>query len=148
MLHFFKLEFIVLNQLQQIVKKGLAPGLNLRTLSSSEESGQSQSNEVSFPKQQPMDFDIAKSPEFITKARLAIPTPSPSTGRSLSESDAIDVESSTPIAKGANATQVSAIDDETDLRNIVGSPDDEFERAVVDDLERRYLGPEKPEWTR
>ena len=143
-----KLEFIVLNQLQQIVKKGLAPGLNLRTLSSSEESGQSQSNEVSFPKQQPMDFDIAKSPEFITKARLAIPTPSPSTGRSLSESDAIDVESSTPIAKGANATQVSAIDDETDLRNIVGSPDDEFERAVVDDLERRYLGPEKPEWTR
>lgn len=135
-----KLEFIVLNQLQQIVKRGLAPGLNLRTLSSTDESGTSA--DVAFPKQGP-EFEIPKGSDFITKARLAIPTPSPSTGRSLS--DAIEVEPSPLVADNSN---ISSIDEETDLRHIVGSPDDEFERAIVEDLERRYLGPEKADLRR
>jgi hypothetical protein len=127
-----KLEFIVLNQLQQIVKRGLAPGLNLKSLESSSESG----NEADRA------FDGApkvKGAGFITEARLAIPTPSPSSGRSTNEIEEIDAE-----RQGEDWRNVpSAIDDETDLKKIVGSPDDEIERTAVDDLERRYLGPEK-----
>lgn len=134
-----KLEFIVLNQLQQIVKKGLAPGLNLRSLTSSDQSGEQsgRAKRGSFPSAgDQQDAVMAQGTDFITKARMALPTPSPSTGRSIA-----DVESQGPLV--ASEQKPKALDTETDLKDIVGSPDDEFERAVCDDLEKRYLGPEK-----
>jgi hypothetical protein len=128
-----KLEFIVLNQLQQIVKRGLAPGLNLKSLESSSESGNEQDRA----------FDAVpalKGGEFITKARPAIPTPSPSSGNSTKEIIEVDAEKQARHHRNT----ASSLNDETDLKQIVGSPDDEeIERAAVDDLERRYLGPEK-----
>jgi hypothetical protein len=130
-----KLEFIVLNQLQQIVKRGLAPGLNLKSLSSSE--GEKKSENTTRKDMNFSNEPAQSDKDFITKAKAADPSRTPSSGRSTVESTGVVVEESGRSKYDSDRT---TCEDETDLKIIVGPPDDEFEHGNVDDLERQYLG--------
>jgi hypothetical protein len=132
-----KLEFIVLNQLQQIVKRGLAPGLNVKSLSSSSESGNEKEQRVQ-PLNEGRDRGIVEvSKDFITKAKVAVPSRTPSSGRSEIDSMGPLIDGPSRLRQGSEQMRHG---DETDLKVIVGSPDDEIRSTQVDDLERQYLG--------
>jgi hypothetical protein len=140
-----KLEFIVLNQLQQVVKRGLAPELNLKSLSSSSESG----NEASRSAERGVR-EAAKEAgkDFLPKAKVAVPSPTSSSGRTLADIIEVAPEKS---GQARHDSEQRTYEDETDLKIIVGPPDDGIEHAGVDDLEKQYLGrslggasPEKP----
>lgn len=122
-----KLEFIVLNQLQSLVKRGLTPGLGL-TLGSNLSVSDSRGSDPTAATQRnggqkPIPvFDRG----FITKTGVA---------SSVSGS-----ESEKPRhGKHDSAVRVKATEDEHDLRTVMGQPD-AGGTVRVDDIERQYLG--------
>ena len=136
-----KLEFIVLNQLQSLVKRGLTPGLGLRSnlshiASSSDDSRGSEPSPQRFtaPKSSQLPaptFDRG----FITKAGAALNISTPKVNSVSSSESGSESDKRTEKSDGS-------LEDEHDLKNVLGRPDgDEVKSGgVVDDIERQYLG--------
>ncbi|PSN74067.1 hypothetical protein BS50DRAFT_615039 [Corynespora cassiicola Philippines] len=137
-----KLEFIVLNQLLSIVKKGLAPGL-MGLLSSNSGSSSSSTEEKSregpsgLPGRRISEVERAKvAASFITKPALMRQSTASSAGVS-STGPVVDSVMVSPAA----ASMVLARE-EADLIDVVGRPDDLVvrTRTEISDVERQYLG--------
>lgn len=122
-----KLEFIVLNQLLTIVKKGLAPGLQIGLVGDSDSFSAGSHNEHA---------SIPNPHKFITKSELVLhQTKSLSEGSTSSTSmvDSITV---------APAAALAILNEEEDLMNIIGRPDEYLTKteSAISDVERQYLG--------
>jgi hypothetical protein len=139
-----KLEFIVLNQLQTLVKRGMTLGLSLGTsppkADSSTDSASSPSPNFSAPQ------SLLKTPaferDFITKAGVAKSSPYPSSRSSLGKEGLVDTDDR-PGHERKDSDQTLQENDEHDLKKVVGEGDDRIE--VVDDIEKRYLGQYVPD---
>jgi hypothetical protein len=111
--------------------------LNVKSLSSSSESGNEKEQRVQ-PLNEGRDRGIVEvSKDFITKAKVAVPSRTPSSGRSEIDSMGPLIDGPSRLRQGSEQMRHG---DETDLKVIVGSPDDEIRSTQVDDLERQYLG--------
>jgi hypothetical protein len=149
-----KLEFIVLNQLLTLVKRGMAP-CNLPALagdskSSSETDSQKPAEAPAQEKHRrsflPHSFRFSsKSAHSGTQSSIMeAQTPPfnssmPSTKDVSAEAD--DVVVGSPEANRSNSDQTLHTD-ETDLIKVVGTPDEDPKEPakVIDDIERQYLG--------
>ena len=149
-----KLEFIVLNQLLTLVKRGMAP-CNLPALagdskSSSETDSQKPADAPTQEKRR--HFFLPHSFRFSSKsAQSGTQSPTveaetppldshpPSAKNVTAETDNVVVES--PQANRSDSDQTLNTD-ETDLIKIVGVPDEDPKEPpkVIDDIERQYLG--------
>jgi hypothetical protein len=131
-----KLEFIVLNQLQTLVKRGMTPGLGRlgSELSVSDSRGDDPSPPVTFAASKGKSLPVFDR-GFITKAGAATV---PSLGVS-SVTDSLESEREKLGNKKHCSCQKSQEGEEHDLKNVVGRPDDSV-KAGVDDIERQYLG--------
>lgn len=152
-----KLEFIVLNQLLALVKNGLAqpgPQMGLFTDSDSSTLEKGGRNRDSLPEITLTDAERMKvANTFITKSPIAAAAKkslSPTSGEERRASAVVikfskgphkehkrDSRLPTPVEETAN--------DEQDLRDVIGRPDDDTEVisktvTAVSDLERQYLG--------
>lgn len=126
-----KLEFIVLNQLLSIAKKGLTPGLMGLDNDSDANSAEEKSERTS---------SIAGSRQgatFITKPALVRNSTASSSG----------VDSTKPIIHSVMVSPAAAAaavvaQEEEDLFDVIGRPDNEIFRTAtaVSDVERQYLG--------
>lgn len=149
-----KLEFIVLNQLLTLVKRGMAP-CNLPALAgdskSSSETDSQQPADAPTQEKHRRSF-LPHSFRFSSKSAQSGPqsptmeaqTPSldsrlPSTKDLSAEAD--DVVVGSPEANRSNSDQ-TLYTDETDLIKVVGTPDEDPKEPVkvIDDIERQYLG--------
>lgn len=135
-----KLEFIVLNQLLAIVKKGLTPGL-MGLLSNSDASSSSDrsSNRASSPAVAGLDVEKGKgSVAFITKPAILNRSTTSSTATS-SEGVAVD----SVVVSPAAAAALAMAREEEDLIEVLGRPDDDVltkTHTGMTDVERQYLG--------
>ncbi|XMA12835.1 hypothetical protein WAI453_005626 [Rhynchosporium graminicola] len=142
-----KLEFIVLNQLQSLVKRGLTPGLgaapSLEDAKSSENRPSLSPTQSPFPSARvPVSRELARQAPrfeagFASKAgpvvsELDKSSPGESMTDSLSNEGAM-------LGRGKHdSNQTLTENDEYDLRVLVGRADDVVEKP--DDMERQYLG--------
>lgn len=138
-----KLEFIVLNQLQTLVKGGLTPGLGAANLPveakfNNPSPSPSPSPRMTTPQEREMQKPVPRfETGFVTKAGPTImefdqPSPSESMTSSL------ESEGRETGYRKHDSNQTLTESDEHDLKNVVGRPDDEAEQS--DDIERQYLG--------
>ncbi|KAH7356381.1 hypothetical protein BKA65DRAFT_206483 [Rhexocercosporidium sp. MPI-PUGE-AT-0058] len=146
-----KLEFIVLNQLQSLVKRGMTPGLGAAPLPLQ---GEEKSHRVSRPPTQspsasprvttPRSQEVQKpAPRFetgfVTKPGPLVTEHSfgqPSPGESVT--DSLESEGRVLGHRKHDSNQTLTEGDEHDLRIVVGRADDLGEGP--DDMERQYLG--------
>lgn len=119
-----KLEFIVLNQLQTLVKRGLAPGLSLGSIivPSDPSSANVEGEQIPVP---------AFERDFIIKTGIVSPPVSLTT---------MDSEEERPRGHGRVDSNGTLMGDELDLKNVMGQPDDEVIVEGTNDIERLYLG--------
>ncbi|KAF2263082.1 hypothetical protein CC78DRAFT_569347 [Lojkania enalia] len=131
-----KLEFIVLNQLVGVLKKGLAPGamdlLKSGSSSSLEERPASASRDARSG-----DKRVKVAGTFIAKPELV--------GRMTTSSSAVSsVEPGMDnvTVSPARATATAMAREEGDLIDVIGRPDNTLvqTRTVITDVERQYLG--------
>jgi hypothetical protein len=121
-----KLEFIVLNQLQTLVKRGLAPGLSLGSNIAPSGIGSERSSNMTPAVEKPVPvFERG----FITK-----------TGVSPSLSLKTDSCDERIVRHGRTDSDGTLLGEEMDLKDIVGRPDGAGGLEKVDDIERLYLG--------
>lgn len=151
-----KLEFIVLNQLQSLVKRGLTPGLGAAPIPAEENFKHaspslslSPSPSASPRVTTPQDLEGQKQRQaprfetgFVTKAGrtdvLEVGEPSP--GESMTDSIESAGEGIGRRARDSDQTLIEAVEsEEHDLRNMVGTADD-LAAEREDDMERQYLG--------
>lgn len=110
-----KLEFIVLNQLQTLVKHGLAPGLSLGSNITPSDSSSAILPQAGSEKEAPV---LMPERDFITRTGLlSAPT------------------SLTKVDSGEEGSR-----EEFDLKDVMGRPDDQAPVQRGDDIERLYLG--------
>lgn len=152
-----KLEFIVLNQLLTLVKRGMAP-CNLPALagesktSSDSDSGKPANSPI--VKAQSEQHRASRVPHFLrfSKSAQSAERFAPSGAQTPS------LESSTPSTKNADTKTEDVVlgslqahrsdsdqtlpSDETDLIKVVGVPDEDPDEPVkeIDDIEKQYLG--------
>lgn len=119
-----KLEFIVLNQLQTLVKRGLAPGLSLGSNIAPSDT----SSEPPHGKEKPIPIFER---DFITKTGIV----SPSASLTTDSSDEIAKEH-----KRVDSNKTLLDSGESDLKDVMGQPDEERFVSRADDIERLYLG--------
>lgn len=138
-----KLEFIVLNQLQTVIKQGISPGLTPK-------SEKTTASQVGFPRE-PESWSSDRSPfsrskrfepkpahEFITQSDQARQQ---HVGNiSMVKSVYMDIESVRADLTDSDQIFQATNSDELDLNDIIGSPEEEPIDLEIDDLERRYLG--------
>lgn len=129
-----KLEFIVLNQLLSIVKRGLVPGLPNSLLVSDSDSNSDGTSLPGAPINRPAKFKVAHS--FITKPDLVRNSTKSSNDGVVQEKPAVHSIMVAPAAA------LAMTNEESDLIDVVGRPDDPIVRTVseVSDVERQYLG--------
>ena len=160
-----RLEFIVLNQLLSLVRKGLTQPMGLLTDSDGSSSEKGNSNGDLMPHATLADAERLKAAStFITKSPIAaaakvLPSASYSSSSSSSSTAGIRKESTTTIKysspRHSHARTDSKLtssfegqsDDEQDLKDVIGRPDDDDEIQIItktvtalSDLERQYLG--------
>jgi hypothetical protein len=134
-----KLEFIVLNQLQTLVKRGMTPGLSLGSkipVPSSKPDDPSPSLGFAAPKEKQKSSPMFEG-GFITKASAAAVSPVPSAGDSTADTLEGDGER-LGNAQRDSSQNLQGEGEEHDLKDVVGSPDGETEG--LGDIERQYLG--------
>ncbi|KAL2073874.1 hypothetical protein VTL71DRAFT_11200 [Oculimacula yallundae] len=143
-----KLEFIVLNQLQSLVKRGLTPGLGLapptlvEAKSSSDRASPSPTPSPSPSPKLTGTRDLARQAPrfetgFVTKAGpMVVEVDRSSPGESMT--DSLEIEGAMLGQRKHDSNQTLTECDEHDLRALVGRADDIIEKP--DDLERQYLG--------
>jgi hypothetical protein len=149
-----KLEFIVLNQLLTIAKRGLAPGLRQGNfndrldLSSSEDSRPSRTSPISRPPGAVVDGKRSgtSSVDFITRAPVVSveskATTAPAHPSAVTVTQELSVHSSNASGSLTRA-EVGDDIDEHNLRDVVGRPDEDganTDSSSIDDIERQYLG--------
>lgn len=135
-----KLEFIVLNQLLAIVKKGLTPGLmGLLSNSDASSSSDGSSNRTSLPAGPGSESEKPKgSVAFITKPAILNRSTTSSTATS---SEGVGVDS--VVVSPAAAAALAMAREEEDLIEVLGRPDDDIltkTHTGMTDVERQYLG--------
>jgi hypothetical protein len=131
-----KLEFVVLNQLLSIVKRGLAPGLPNSLLVADSDSNSDQSSLPRAPISQAKHYKVPSS--FITKPDLVRHSTKSSDGSTSTVQEKSPVHSMLVVP----ATALAIANEENDLIDVVGRPDEPLERTVTaeSDVERQYLG--------
>ncbi|KAH7110065.1 hypothetical protein B0J11DRAFT_207465 [Dendryphion nanum] len=134
-----KLEFIVLNQLLAIVKKGLAPGLmGLLSDSNASSSSDAHINRTSSPAAASSDVEKGKGPvAFITKPAILNRSTTSST-----ETSSVGAGVDSVVVSPAAAVALAMAREEQDLIEVLGRPDDTLTKTVtgMTDVERQYLG--------
>jgi len=132
-----KLEFIVLNQLQTLVKRGMTPGLSLGSkipIPKSKSTDPSPLPGFAVPGEKRRPSPVFEG-ELVTKAGAAPVAPYPSA--EVSTMDTLESEAEN-LRNGQRDSSQTLQGEEDNLQNVVGRPDGETE--VVDDVERQYLG--------
>lgn len=126
-----KLEFVVLNQLLSIVKRGLAPGLPSALLVSNRDSDSDSNATPNAAAAQAKAYKVPSS--FITKPDLV--------RQSTLGSNQSSEQEKTPVQSVvvASAAALAIANEEHDLIDVVGQPDEPLEPTVTD-VERQYLG--------
>jgi hypothetical protein len=148
-----KLEFIVLNQLLTLVKRGMAPS-NLPALAGDSKSSSDTDSQtpVDAPTQEkrrrsflPQSFRFSsKSAQSGTQSPI-VEAQTPPLGSRLPSAKNITAEAGnvveSPQANRSDSDQTLHTD-ETDLIKIVGVPDEDSKEPpkAVNDIERQYLG--------
>ncbi|KAH7380183.1 hypothetical protein BKA66DRAFT_610020 [Pyrenochaeta sp. MPI-SDFR-AT-0127] len=150
-----KLEFIVLNQLLALVKNGLAqpgPRMGLFTDSDSSTLEKGENNRDSLPEITLTEAERMKvANTFITKSPIAAPAKTPFVEDGGKRTSAVMIKFSNGLRRENDKdsrlqTPVEeTVNDEHDLRDVIGRPDDDTEIisktiTAVSDLERQYLG--------
>ncbi|KAG4442124.1 hypothetical protein IFR05_002410 [Cadophora sp. M221] len=151
-----KLEFIVLNQLQSLVKRGMTTGLgaapaipaddekhNRASPSPSPTPSPSRSPRVATPREMQAQTSrpaprfetgfVTKPGPMVTELNLGEPSPG---GESMT--DSLESEGKAMGHRKHDSNQTLTESDEHDLRIVVGRADDIVEQP--DDMERQYLG--------
>lgn len=140
-----KLEFVVLNQLLSLAKRGLTPGLSLpsvNTLDASSEGAESGSiSSSSSLGQTPQPAEKGKTQiisDFITRPPIA----AGSTGSKSSSVLATEITDDRDASKQIRHSGQTLLNEESDLKNVIGIPDDDGSEdgTKITDLERQYLG--------
>jgi hypothetical protein len=137
-----KLEFIVLNQLQTLVKRGMTLGLSLGSIpkadSGSESASPSPSAGLTMPSKLQNETQLCGT-DFITKAGVTTVNSYSGSPNSVSKelgSEIAEAGVGNVERKGSAMTLES---EEVDLKDVVGRGD-RREREADNDIERLYLG--------
>ncbi|KAK0702353.1 hypothetical protein B0H67DRAFT_650389 [Lasiosphaeris hirsuta] len=154
-----KLEFVVLNQLLSIVKRGLTPGLrhgNLPDLNPPEidgikGSGSSGTDSLGLPgntagpkelpSSQLLDGMKPVGSQFITRAPVvALESSSSSSSNDAPWPPSPSAITVTHEVSVRSLDKDNEVDDEQNLQDVAGKPDEHDSNAAIDDIERQYLG--------
>jgi hypothetical protein len=133
-----KLEFIVLNQLQTLVGRGLTTGLHLPSLQNIDFN----SDEASSGQDSPSTSDAsAKSlpgyeRNFISKTGVVRMSPRGSGATLITRSSNVEKEQQGHVRGDSEKTLTG----ELDLKNVYGKPDRSRRNDGLEDMERLYLG--------
>ncbi|KAE9985775.1 hypothetical protein EG328_006896 [Venturia inaequalis] len=126
-----KLEFIVLNQLQNLVKRGLAPGLSLASDIAPSDSSSDDLPRAGCEEEEEVPVPVFEG-GFIKKTGM---------GRAPASVTTVDSGEERPRGHGRMDSDGTLMGEELDLKDIVGRPDDQVGGGGgVDDIERLYLG--------
>jgi hypothetical protein len=139
-----KLEFIVLNQLQTLVKRGMTLGLSLGSIPKADSGSETVSATPSPPAGSAMPSGLESKTrtlegDFITKAGVAKVDSYRGSGSSVVKDARIGIEEEGSSHAKRKASEMTLEGDEVDLKDVVGQGDGGG-RETVDDIERLYLG--------
>jgi len=146
-----KLEFIVLNQLLNIVKNGLGPGIRNRDLNFPTFVGPSGAPGSVIPPRdgnQHLKSPANQSVDFITRAIVVTEGPKSISSASYDKQMTQSGERSLSSSHGASTSGSSSVEtDEHNLKDVIGKPDEDSQLGLelnskqsIDDTERKYLG--------